>query len=191
MKAHNLIPLFLIVVVFFVSCKDEEDGTPRQISKSYTYSQNIRGSEGVKGELPLSDLRLDNILGTDTINKLTHAELQLADSYLELSGLNQVAASDTVPVILEDFTITVGSQQNFNLGHFSTDPQGVNELGTDIQYSTNQVVNVIQKVFSEVTSANKRASISVSFTPNVDITSADNVQLIIHFGGIYHFVVIE
>lgn len=189
MKAYSFLSIFLISAVLVISCKDEAEREPRQVTKSYTYSQNLRGSEGVRGELPLSDLNLSDILGADTVSNLTRAEIQLADTYLEISGLNQVDSPDTVAVVLEDFTIKIGNRQEINLGNFSTDPQGTNEFASDVQYSTNQVVNLIQGIFSEITSERKRTNINVSFTPNVDITSADNVQLIIHFGGIYHFVV--
>jgi|GEM_PF-5539306 len=190
MKTHYFIPVLLIAVLLVASCKDEEDGTQRQVTESYTYEQNLRGSAGVRGELPLPELKLTDVVGADTAKNLTNAQLQLADTYLEISGLNEVE-SDTVVVILEDFTIKVGTRPGVNLGDFSTDPQGVNELASDIQYSTNEVVNLIQNIFSEITSGSKRTNITVSFMPNVDITAADNVQLRIHFGGIYHYLEFE
>ena len=114
--------------------------------------------------------------------------MQLADSYLEISGLDQIESPDTVDVVLEDFTIKVGTRPGVNLGDCSTDAQGTNEFPSDVQLSTNQVINLIQNVFTDVTSGSKRAKITVSFTPNANITSADNVQLKIHFGGVYHYV---
>ncbi len=190
MKTHYLFPILLLGALMITSCKDKEDGTPRQVSKSYTYEQNVRGSAGVRGELSLPELRLADVIGADTAQNLTHAQIQLADTYLELSGLKQLEP-DTVVVILEDFTIQIGTRQPVNLGDFSTNPQGVNELASDVQYSTNEVVNLIQSVFSEITSGNKRTTIKVSFMPNVDITAADNVQLKIHFGGIYHYLELD
>jgi hypothetical protein len=187
MKTHYFIPVLFIAILLISSCKSKEDGTQRQVTESYTYEQNLRGSAGVKGELPLPELRLADVIEADVAQNLTNAQIQLANSYLEVSGLNQVEP-DTVVVVLEDFTIQVGTRPPVNLGNFSTNPQGLNELGSDVQYSTNQVVNLIQNIFSEITTGNKRTNITVSFMPNVDITAADNVQLKIHFGGIYHYV---
>ena len=192
MKTHNFFTLLLIAVVILVSsCKDEDEGTPRQITETYIYSQNIRGSAGVSGELPLPDLNLADVIGTDIADNLTNAELQLADSYLEISGLNQVESPDTVAVILENFTIKVGTRPGINLGDVSTDAQGTNELASDVQHSTNQIINLIQNIFADVTSSSKRARITVSFTPNTSITTSDNVQLIINFGGRYHYVTFD
>jgi hypothetical protein len=188
MKTYIFFPVLLIVVILISSCKDDDDGTPRQITQSYTYIQNIRGSEGVRGELPLPDLSLADVVGTDIANNLTNAQLQLAQSYLEVSGLNQIESPDTVAVVLEDFTVKVGTRPGVNLGDISTDPQGINELASDVQHSTNQIVNLIQNIFTELTSGNQRTEITVSFMPNVDITSSDNVQLQIHFRGIYNYV---
>ncbi len=194
MKTSNsftFFALFLFTVILFTSCKDEDNGTPRQITKSYTYSQNIRGSEGVKGELPLPDLDLNDVVETDVANNLTSAQLQLADSYLEIAGLDQIESPDTVAVVLEDFTIKVGTRQGVNLGDVSTNAQGTNEIASDVQHSTNEVVNLIQNIFSDLTSKSKKAKITVSFTPNAGIAASDNVQLKIHFGGVYHYVTFE
>ncbi len=188
MKTNILFSMLLIAVIFVTSCKEEEEGTPRQITQSHTYSENIRGTTGVKGELPLADLNLTDIIDAEIANNLTNAELQLADSYLEISGLDQVDSPDTVAVVLEDFTIKVGTRAGVNLGDVSTNAQGTNELASDVQHSTNQIISLIQNVFADVTSESKRARITVSFTPNVDITSSENVQLEIHFGGRYHYV---
>lgn len=191
MKAHKLLSLLVLLAFIGVACTEDENGSPRQVNKAYTYSQTLRGSEGVKGELELADLRLDNIMGADTINRLTRADLQLAKVYLELTGLHQLEHPDTIPVVLEDFTITIGTTQSYILGDFTTNPQGVNELGADIQYSTDPVIDIIQAIFSTLTSGSRRAVITVSFRPNVDITTSDNVRLNVHFEGIYHFVVDE
>ncbi|NLO02926.1 MAG: hypothetical protein GX126_11535 [Bacteroidales bacterium] len=56
MKTLNFFSMFLIAAMLIASCKKEDEGTPQQITKNYTYSQNIRGSLGVKGELILSEL---------------------------------------------------------------------------------------------------------------------------------------
>ena len=189
MKAHNILAIFIIAAILITSCNKDEEGTNRQMTKSYTYSQNLRGSAGVKGELPLPDLRLSDVIGSDTANNLQRAELQLAQTYFEITGLNQVESPDTVAVVLEDFTVKVGSRPGVNLGDCSTDATGTNEFPSDVQLSTNKYISLIQTVFSDATSGSKRANITVSFTPNVDITSSDNVQINIHFGGIYHYVV--
>lgn len=191
MKTLNFFAMLLIAAILFTSCKDEEEGTPKQITKTYTYSDNLRGSEGVKGELELSELKLADIIGTEPANNLEKAEMQLADSHLEISGLNQIESPDTVAVVLEDFTIEVGARQGVNLGDCSTDPQGTDEFAADDELSTNEIVNLIQDIFTDVTSGSKRATITVSFTPNMDISSSDNVQLKISIGGKYHYVEFE
>ncbi len=192
MKTYYLFIMILLASIVFVSCDDDEDGTPRQINETHTYSQNIRGAEGVRGELPLPDLILTDIIEPEIANKLTGAEIQLANSYLEISGLDQLESpDDTTAVVLDNFTIKVGNRDGVNLGDFSTDPQETDDLPSDIQLSTNQIVNLIQNIFADVTSPGKRARITVSFTPNVDIGSADNVQLNIHFGGIFNYVEVE
>ena len=188
MKTFNFFAILLIATMLIVACKDEEPaGTPRQITKTYTYSQNLRGTASVKGELPAITLSLTDVIGTEPAKNFKNAEMQLANSYLVISGLSQVESPDSVTVVLEDFTIQVGTRQGVNLGDCSTDPQGVNEFAADIQQSTNQMISIIQNVFTDVTSGSKISSISVSFTPNVDITTSDDVQLKIAFGGTYHY----
>lgn len=191
MKTSYLFTILFIAVILVTACQDEEEGAQRQITETYTYSGNIRGAEGVKGELPLPDIYLTDIIDDEIANNLKNAELQYAKSYLEISGLNEIESPDTVAVVLEDFTIFVGSRQGLNLGNVTTDAQGTNELASDIQHSTNEIVDLIENVFSDVTSASKRVSIKVSFTPNVNIDSSDNVQLVINFEGRYYYVVRE
>ena len=191
MKTLNFFAIFLIGAMLFSSCGEEDEGTPRQITKTYTYSQTIRGSAGVKGELPPSELNLADIIDAEAARNLENAEMQLADSYLEISGLNQIESPDTVAVVLEDFTVKVGTRQGVNLGNCSTNPQETDEFSSDVQQSTNDIINLIRNIFTDVTSGNKSTDITVSFTPNVDITSSDNVQLQISFGGIYYYLVFE
>lgn len=191
MKTINLFTFILVVAVFITSCKEEDNGVAKQTTKSYTYTQNLRGSAGVKGELPLSELNLSDIIGTAPANNLTDAELQLADTYLEITGLNQITPPESGVVVLEDFTIKVGSRQGVNLGDCTTDPQAVNEFAAGVQQSTNSIISLIQNIFNDVTSGNKNAKITVSFTPNVDISSTDNVQLKISFGGSYYYMEYE
>ena len=191
MKTFNIFTVLLLAAILFTACEEEDEGTPRQTTKIYTYSQNIRGSEGVKGELPLAQLNLADVIGTQPANNLNRAELQLADSHLKISGLNQIEHPDTVAVVLKDFTITVGSREGVNLGNCSTDPQGTNEFASDDELSTNKIIGLIQNIFTDMSTGSKSAQIAVSFTPNVGITSSDNVQLEISFGGTYHYEVFE
>lgn len=191
MKTFNFFAVLLIATVLFASCNDEEEGISRQVTKIYNYSQNIRGAEGVKGELTLPGLNLTDVIGNDPAENLQNAEMQLASSYLEISGLNQIEAPEEGPVVLENFTIKVGSRQGVNLGNCSTDPQGINEFGGDVQQSTNEIINLIRNVFSDLTSGSKSVEITVSFTPNVNISSSDNVRLNISFGGTYNYLVYE
>jgi len=191
MKTFNFFAVFLIATVLFASCKDEEEGTSRQVTKIYNYSQNIRGAEGVKGELTLPALNLADVIGIEPARNLESAGMHLADTYLEISGLNQLESTDTVVVVLEDFTIKVGSRQGVNIGDFTTDPQAPNEFASDEQQSTDLFVNIIRNIFTDMTSGNKTATITVSFTPNVSISSSDNVQLNISFGGTYNYLVYE
>jgi hypothetical protein len=191
MKTLNFLAIVLITSILITSCKEEENGTARQTTNTFTYSQDLRGSVGVKGELPLTELNLAYIIGTEPASNLTNAELQLANTYLEISGLNQITPPDSGAVVLEDFTIKVGSRQGVNLGNCSTDPQAVNEFAAGVQQSTNTIISLIQNVFNDVTSDNKNAKITVSFTPNVDISSSDNVLLKISFGGTYYYMEFE
>jgi len=191
MKTIKLFTIFLLATVLITSCEDKENGTPQKITKTYTYSQNIRGSVGVKGELLLPKLNLSDVIGAEAVNNFKNGELQLADSHLEISGLSQIESPDTVAVVLEDFTIKVGTRQGVNLGDCSTDPQEINEFAADVQQSTNVIINLIRNIFTDVTSGNKSTEITVSFTPNVDINSSDNVQLQISFGGTYNYLVFE
>lgn len=191
MKTLNLFAIILVAAMFMTSCEEEDNGVARQTTMSYTYNQDLRGSVGVKGELPLSELNLASIIGTAPANNLTDAELQLADTYLEITGLNQITPRDSGAVVLEDFIIKVGTRQGVNLGDCSTDPQDVNEFAAGVQQSTNTIISLIQNIFNDVTSGNKNAKITVSFTPNVDIASGDNVQLKISFGGTYYYMEYE
>jgi hypothetical protein len=191
MKTLNFFTIFLIAAMLITSCKKEDEGTPRQITKNYTYSQNIRGSLGVKGELTLSELKLSDIIGIEPAKNFKNAEMQLASSHLEITGLSQIESPEGETVILEDFTIKVGSRQGVNIGDCSTDPQGTNEFAADTPQSTNEIISLIQNIFSDVTSRSKSSTITVSFTPNVNITSSDNVQLEVTIGGTYHYVIFE
>ena len=187
MKTLNFFSVLLIATVLFASCKDEEEGTPQQVTKTFTYTHNLTGSKGVKGELPSAAINLADIIGADAARNMENAEMQLANSYLEISGLTQLA-SDSVAVVLEDFTIKVGSRPGVNLGNCSTDPQGVNEFASDVQQSTNNIVNLIRNIFTDITTGSKSTEITVAFTPSVTIASSDNVQLKITIGGTYYYL---
>jgi hypothetical protein len=191
MKTINFFAMLLIAAILITSCKKEDEGTPRQMTKTHTFSLNLIGTAGVKGELPATQIKLTDIIGIDPANNLENAEMQLANSHLEVSGLSQIESPDTVAVVLKNFTIKVGTRPGVNLGDCSTDPQGTNEFAADVQQSTNQMIGIIQNIFADITSASKSSSITVSFTPNVSITSADNVQLKISIGGTYYYVEFE
>lgn len=191
MKTLKIFASLFLVVTLFASCEEEDEGTPQQITKNYTYSQNIRGSEGVKGELPLAALSLADVIGIEPARNLESADMQLADTYLEISGLNQFDSLDTAAVVLEDFTIKVGSRQGVNIGDFTTDPKTPNEWEPDEPQSTDEIINLIRNIFIDMTTGNKSAEITVSFTPNVNITSTDNVQLNISIRGTYNYLVFE
>jgi len=189
MKAINFFSIFLMTAMLMLSCKKEDQGTPQQMTKVYMHSLNIRGSAGIKGELPASVLNLADIIGAEPANNFKNAEMQLSSSYIEISGLSQINSPGGETIILKDFTIKVGSRQAVNLGDCSTDPQGINEFAADFQQSTNEIISIIQNIFNDITSNNRSSTITVSFTPNVDISSSANVQLKISIGGTYHYVV--
>lgn len=191
MKTINFFAMLFIAAILVSSCKKEDEGTPKQMTKTHTFSQVLVGTAGVKGELPASQIKLTEIIGADPAKNLETAEMQLANSYLEVSGLNQLEAPEGEAVELGDFTIKVGTRPGVNLGTCSTDPQGTNEFAADEQQSTNEIIGILQNVFADLTTGSKNSSITVSFTPNVSITSADNVQLKIFIGGTYHYVVFE
>lgn len=181
--------MLLIAAMLISSCKKEDEGTPKQMTKTHTFSLNLIGTAGVKGELPASQIKLNDIIGIDPAKNLENAEMQLANSYLEVSGLGQIDAPEGQAVVLNNFTIKVGTRPGVNLGTCSTDPQGTNEFAADVRQSTNQMIGIVQNIFTDITSGSKSSTITVSFTPNVSITSADNVQLKIAIGGTYHYVV--
>lgn len=189
MKSIKIFSIISIALILFTSCEKEEKGTPEQQTKTYTFSGNIRGSEGIVGMYTLAELNLSDVIGADAARNLENAQIQLAESRLEISGLSQLEGPEGGAVVLEDLTIMVGSRQGVNLGNCSTDPQGQNEFPADIEQSTNVVVNLIRNIFTDVTSGSKSVDISVSFTPNVNITSSDNIQLKITFGGTYNYLV--
>jgi hypothetical protein len=191
MKTINFFGMLLIAAILVSSCKKEDEGTPKQITKTHTFSLNLIGTSGVKGELPASQIKLTEIIGADPAENLETAEMQLASSYLEVSGLNQLEAPEGEAVELGDFTIKVGTRPGVNLGTCSTDPQGTNEFAADEQQSTNEILGILQNVFADLTTGSKNSSITVSFTPNVSIASADNIQLKISIGGTYHYVVFD
>jgi hypothetical protein len=191
MKTINFFAMLFIAAILVSSCKKEDEGTPKQMTKTHTFSQVLVGTAGVKGELPAFQIKLTEIIGADPAKNLETAEMQLANSYLEVSGLNQLEAPEGEAVELGDFTIKVGTRPGVNLGTCSTDPQGTNEFAADEQQSTNEILGILQNVFADLTTGSKNSSITVSFTPNVSITSADNVQLKIFIGGTYHYVVFE
>jgi len=191
MKTLNFFSILLVTAILFTSCKKEDEGIPRQTTKTHTFSQNLIGTAGVKGELPATQINLTDIIGVDPAKNLENAEMQLASSHLEISGLSQLETPEVETVVLEDFTIKVGTRQGINLGTCSTDPQGTNEFAADIQQSTNAMLGVIQNIFNDLTSGGKSSTVTVSFKPNVSITPADNVQLKISIGGTYHYVEFE
>lgn len=192
MKTLKFFSVLLLAVVFFTACKDEDEGTPRQVTTTYTYTQPLRGSDGVKGELPLAAITLADVIGTVPANNLQRADMQLANSYLEITGLSEIdPPNDSVAVVLEDFTVKVGTRPGVNLGDATVNPQGINEFASDVPQSSNKIINLIQSIFADLTTGGKTTTITVSFTPNVPITTADNVDLVISFGGTYHYVEFE
>ncbi|MBW6533439.1 MAG: hypothetical protein K0B11_00380 [Mariniphaga sp.] len=191
MKTINFLAMLLIAAMLFSSCKKEDEGTPKQMTKTHTFSLNLIGTAGVKGELPASQIKLNDIIGIDPAKNLENAEMQLANSYIEVSGLSQIDAPEGEAVVLNNFTIKVGTRPGVDLGTCSTDPQGTNEFAADIRQSTNQMIGIVQNIFTDISSGSKSSTITVSFTPNISITSADNVQLKISIGGTYHYVVFD
>ncbi|MFV0590147.1 MAG: hypothetical protein ACK5M7_02065 [Draconibacterium sp.] len=192
MKAINLVGLLVVGVVLLSSCKKDDNGTPQQVTKTYVYTESIRGSQDISGTMSnLSPVTLSAIIGTDPANNFKSGEMQVANCYLEIDGLGNLSVPEGSEVVLQDFTIQVGSNAAVNLGDCKITPQGQNEFASDTPQSTSSFIKVITNIFDGVTSGSKSASLVVSFTPNVDIATSDNVKLKIAIGGTYHYVVHE
>lgn len=191
MKTFKLLGMLLIAATIFSSCKKEDEGTPSQITKTYEYSQILRGSKDINGtitDLPI--LTLANVIGEDAAKNFKSAEMQIASCYIVIDGLDQITAPDGAAT-LKNFTVQVGSHPAILLGDCKVQPQLQNEFGSEVAQSTTKFINIITEIFTDLTSGSKSAQIKVSFTPNVDISAANNLRIKIVIGGTYHYVVYD
>ena len=191
MKTLKLIGVLLIAATILSSCKKDDEGTPSQITKTYEYSQILRGSKDINGtitDFPI--LTLANVIGEDAARNFKSAEMQMASCYIEIDGLDQIAAPDGVAT-LKNFTVQVGSHPAIVLGDCKVQPQSQNEFGSDVSQSTAKFINIVTNIFTDLTSGSKSAQVKVSFTPNVDISASNNLRIKIVIGGTYHYVVFD
>lgn len=191
MKTSKLIGVLLIAATFLSSCKKEDEGTPSQITKTYEYSQILRGLKDINGtitDFPI--LTLANVIGEDAAKNFKSADMQIASCYIEIDGLDQITAPDGVAT-LKNFTVQIGSHPATVLGDCKVQPQSQNEFGSDVSQSTAKFINIVTNIFTDLTSGSKSAQIKVSFTPNVDISASNNLRIKIVIGGTYHYVVFE
>lgn len=191
MKTLKLFGLLVITATLLASCKKEDEGTPTQITKTYEYSQILRGSKDINGtitDFPI--LTLANVIGEDAAKNFKSAEMQIASCYIEIDGLDQITAPDGVAT-LKNFTVQVGSHPAILLGDCKVQPQAQNEFGSDVAQSTTKFISIVTNVFTDLTSGSKSAQVKVSFTPNVDISASSNLRIKIVIGGTYHYVVFD
>ncbi|HCE57392.1 MAG TPA: hypothetical protein DER09_06190 [Prolixibacteraceae bacterium] len=191
MKTLKIFSLILLVAALFTSCEKEDEGTPSQVTKTYEYSQILRGSKDINGtitDFPI--LTLANIIGEDAAKNFKSAEMQIASCYIEIDGLDQITAPSGVAT-LKDFTVQIGTHPAIVLGDCKVQPQLQNEFGSDVSQSTAKFINIVTNIFTDLTSGNKSAQIKVSFNPNVDIPASSNLRIKIVVSGTYHYVVFE
>lgn len=192
MKTLKFFGLLLIATTILSSCKEDEDeGTPAQITKTYEYSQILRGSKDINGTITdFPVLTLANVIGEDAAKNFKSAEMQIASCYIEIDGLDQITAPDGVAT-LKNFTVQIGSHPAIVLGDCKVQPQSQNEFGSDVSQSTAKFINIVTNIFTDLTSGSKSAQVKVSFTPNIDISASSNLRIKIVIGGTYHYVVFE
>lgn len=191
MKTQKLLGLLIIVSMMMSSCTKKETGTQKQMTKTYTYSQVLRGSMDVRGTINLDLLTLTEILGDVPASNFDNGEMQIASCYIEIDGIDQLTVPEGVSATLRDFTIQVGSHSEVQLGDCKVDPSLSTEFASEIPQSTNTFIRVVTDLFSDLTSGSKTAQVKVTFNPNVDIVTADNIRLKITVGGTYYYTVFE
>ncbi|MCY1722507.1 hypothetical protein OU798_19310 [Prolixibacteraceae bacterium Z1-6] len=192
MKTLKLLVLLVVMSAFISSCQsDENTGVPKQITTVYTYKGLLRNLEGVNGELVFNDFKLADIIGEDPAKNLESGEMQVASCSIEIEGLKNIEMPDGEEAILNNFTVTVGSNSPVLLGNCMVEPNAANEFASDIPQSTAKFIGVISDIFSDLTKGTKNTALKVSFTPNVDITASSGVYLKIVIGGTYYYIEFE
>ena len=167
----------------FVSCgDDDEKGIHQQVTKTYTYSETLRGLKDLSGEMTMTTLTLSDIIGEHAEN-FKYAEIHVAGCYMEVSGLR---AMETKPV-LRDFKLRIGDKSFVSFGNCTASPQYENEFPSDDPQSTPKFTQFIQSILDTVTSKKKEAKLSVYFNPTETFLDSDNVKLTIVIKATYHY----
>jgi len=186
MKALNKILLLAFIATLFISCGDDEPETiPFQVTEEYVYTWDIRGSEGISGSYELGAINLADIIGKDAANRFKKGEMQIADSYMEITGLKAMNPS---PVLM-DFSLFLEKGPSVNFGNCTANASSLTDFASDVKQSTKPVSNFLQSVFAAYTSKNKTAKMTISFKPTHDIKASHNVKIKLVFTGTYHYVV--
>lgn len=192
MKTTKIFALFLGAALLITSCKDDDKGTPKQTTKTFEYSGILRGSKDILGtatKLPV--IHLSEIIGADQAGNLTSAAMQNGDCYIAINGLTDLEQARGETVVLKNFTISIGKGASIVLGDCKVNPAAATEFASDTEQSTQKYLNIVSQVFNALTTGNKTAQLTVSFTPSVDITEDDNIRLKIGIGGTYYYVEYE
>ena len=189
MKVLNKILVLAFMATFFISCNDDSDPEtiPFQVTEEYVYEWPIRGSEGISGSYELGAINLADIIGKEAANRFKKGEMQIADSYMEITGLKAMNPS---PVLI-DFSLFLERGPSVKLGDCTADASFPTDFASDKKQSTEKVSNFLRAVFAAYTSKSKTAKITVSFKPTHDIAAGDNVAIKLVLTGTYYYDVVK
>jgi hypothetical protein len=167
--------LFIPISFLFVACGgNEKIPVQKKIAKEYHITVPIRGLRGQSvSEKELPSVYLADIIGEDAARNIVRADMQYADSYLEINGLKDLET----PTTLKDFTIQIEGKTGVNFGNCTSNVVLATDFESDTKQSIQKVLDFIQDVLNTYTHNNKSARLIVSFSSTETILEKDNVYL--------------
>ncbi|MDH6354422.1 hypothetical protein M2132_000750 [Dysgonomonas sp. PH5-45] len=169
MKTISKILMLTLMAVLFVSCGGDDDG-PTMIEKKETYTHiykiPVEGIEYNPQTPRETNIYLRDIIGEEGAKNIISADIIFLDSYVKLSGLNQI---DTL-VQVKDFTIKVGNNATTQIGTFANKENG-SDILSDMKLQNNIYLKTVEAVLSSlVKSKSKALPIALTYTPTATLT---------------------
>ncbi|MDH8702088.1 hypothetical protein M2138_001442 [Dysgonomonadaceae bacterium PH5-43] len=180
MKTISKLLTLIVCMSLFVTCGDDDGMTAipnGPAFKVHTQTINLVGIPNF-GFYTTDTIRLRDIIGYDAAQNLTDKDLQYDNTHLLIEGLENLNPS----VELNNIKITVNGKNTYELG---TAAVGSGDIQSGVPKSTGEVRNMMQKIFSYLTTGKKEVYIRVDYTTTSSFLEDDDISLNLVFNMEY------
>lgn len=188
MKYLTQLLLLGLLSLSVFSCDEGDDFkfTHEQVKRNYIQREFLMALEAnTMTEFVLNPVSLSNILGQDTANLVTKAELLSCS--MSIRGIK-----DKNPdLVLNNFTLQLCDSNRYIFGNCKLTPEDINDFASDQAFNNNILESFTEKILDYYDHGKRNPTLSAVFKPSQEINFPDSVILTFSFEATYHYIKIK